>query len=67
MPEQGGTMELGEEPEPEGTDGFSSAPTTPLPVLGRGIPHHLDLDHQVGIDYLSEVCTLPIVEKNSFL
>ena len=44
MSEQGGTMELGEAPEPGGTDDFASAPTTPLPVLpvlGRGIPRQL--------------------------
>ena len=28
-------------PEPGGTDDFDSAPTTPLPVLGRGIPRQL--------------------------
>ena len=39
MPEQRGAMELGEDPDPRGTGGFSSAPTTPMPVLGMGIPH----------------------------
>ena len=34
-------MELGEVPEPGRTDGFASAPTTPLPALGRGISHQL--------------------------
>ena len=37
MPEQGGTMDLEEVSEPVGTDDNESAPTTPLPVLGRGI------------------------------
>ena len=32
-------MELGEAPQAGGTDDFASAPTTPLPVLGRKIPH----------------------------
>ena len=41
MPEQGGTMELGEAPEARGAGDFSSARTTPLPVLGRGISHQL--------------------------
>ena len=41
IPELGGTMELGEDHEPSGTGVFSSAPTTPLPALGRGIPHQL--------------------------
>ena len=40
-PEQGGTMKLGDPPKPGGTNYFASAPTTPLPVLGRGIPHQL--------------------------
>ena len=34
-------MELGEAPEPRGTDDFFSAPTTPLAVLGRIILHQL--------------------------
>ena len=34
-------MELGEAPEPGRPDYFASAPTTPLSVLGRGIPHQL--------------------------
>ena len=34
-------MGLEEAPEPGGTDDYESAPTTPLPVLGRGIPHQL--------------------------
>ena len=37
VPEQGGTLE--DAPELGGTEDFVSAPTTPLPVLGRGIPH----------------------------
>ena len=41
MPEQGRTVDLKEAPEPGGTDVYESAPTTPLPVLGRGIPHQL--------------------------
>ena len=32
-------MELGETPEPGGLDGFDAGPPTPLPLLGRGIPH----------------------------
>ena len=34
-------MKLGEDPEPRGTGGFSPAPTSPLLVLGSGIPHQL--------------------------
>ena len=34
-------MELGETPEPGGTDDFVSVPTTPLSALGREIPHQL--------------------------
>ena len=34
-------MDLEEAPDPEGTDGYESSPTTPLPVLGRGVPHEL--------------------------
>ena len=34
-------MELGEAPEPGGTDDFASAPTTALPVLGREISHQI--------------------------
>ena len=41
MPEQGATVDLEEAPEPGGTDVYESAPTTPLPVLGRGVPHQL--------------------------
>ena len=41
MPEQGRTMGLGKAPEPGGTDDFASAPTTQLPVSGRGISHQL--------------------------
>ena len=41
MPEQGVTMELGEAPEPGGTGDLTSSSATPLPVLGRGIPHQL--------------------------
>ena len=41
MREQGETRELGEAPEPGGTDDFTSAATTPLPVLGRRIRHQL--------------------------
>ena len=40
VPEQGGTRGL-DAPELGGTEDFVSAPTTPLPVLGRGIPHQL--------------------------
>ena len=32
-------MELGETPEPGGLDEFDSGLPTPLPLLGRGIPH----------------------------
>ena len=45
MPEPGGTSEpeagseLGETPEPGGLDDSDSGPPTPLPLLGRGIPH----------------------------
>ena len=39
MPEHGGTIDLEEVPQPGGTHGYQSAPLTPLPVLGRGIPH----------------------------
>ena len=35
MPEQGGTMELGEALEPGETDAFTSVPTTPLPIFQR--------------------------------
>ena len=41
LPEQGGAEELEDAPEPGGTDGVDSAPTTPLPVLGRGVPHQV--------------------------
>ena len=41
VPEQGGTQGLEEAQELERTEDFVSAPTTPLPVLGRGIPHQL--------------------------
>ena len=41
MPEQGWTMDLEEVSNPGGTDDYESAPTTPLPVLGRGTPHQL--------------------------
>ena len=41
MPEQGGTVDLEEAPELRGADVYESAPTTPLPVLGRRIPHQL--------------------------
>ena len=41
MPEKGGTVDLEEALEPGGMDVYESAPTTPLPVLGRGIPHQL--------------------------
>ena len=41
VPEQGGTQGLEDAPELGGTEDFVSAPTTPLPVLGRGIPHQL--------------------------
>ena len=41
LPEQGGAEELEDVPEPGGADDFDSAPTTPPPVLGRGIPHQL--------------------------
>ena len=34
-------MDLEEAPEPGGTDVYESTPTTPLPVLGTGIPHQL--------------------------
>ena len=34
-------MDLEEAPEPGGTDDYESAPTIPLPVLGRGIPHQI--------------------------
>ena len=41
VPEQGGAQGLEDAPELGGTEDFVSAPTTPLPVLGRGIPHQL--------------------------
>ena len=41
VPEQGGALELEDAPELGGTEDFGSAPTAPLPVLGRGIPHQL--------------------------
>ena len=41
IPRQGGTEGLEDAPEPGGTDDFDPDPTTPLPVLGRGIPHQL--------------------------
>ena len=42
IPELGGTLEMEEASEPGGMDdNVVSAPTTPMPVLGRGIPHQL--------------------------
>ena len=41
-PEQGGAQGLEEAPELGGTEDFSPDPTTPLPRLGRGIPHQLE-------------------------
>ena len=41
MPEQGGTVGLEEALEPGGTGVYESAPTTPLPVLGKRIPRKL--------------------------
>ena len=41
LPEQAGVEELEDAPEAGGTDDVDSAPTTPLPVLGKGIPHQL--------------------------
>ena len=41
VPEQERTMDLEEAPEPGGTDDYESAPTTPLPIMGRGISHQL--------------------------
>ena len=38
---QGGMDELEDAPEQGWTDDFDSAPTTPLPVLGGGIPYQL--------------------------
>ena len=43
--------------EPGGTDDYQSAPTTPLPVLGRRIPHQLcvvSLMTQTGGDCRAE-------------
>ena len=40
-PEQEGTQGLEDAPELGGTEDFVSAPTTPLPVWGRGIHHQL--------------------------
>ena len=40
-PEQGGTQEIEDAPELEGAEDFVFDPTTPLPRLGRGIPHQL--------------------------
>ena len=37
--ELGGAVELGKTPEPGGLDEFDSGLPTPLPLLGRGIPH----------------------------
>ena len=41
LPEQGGAEELEDASDQGGTDDFDSAPTTPLTVSGRGIPHQL--------------------------
>ena len=41
MTQPGGTVDLEEAPGPGGTDDYESGPTTPLLVLGRGIPHQL--------------------------
>ena len=46
--EPGGASELGETPEPGGLDGFDSGPPSPLPLLGRGIPHHGRVTHPAG-------------------
>ena len=50
---QGGMDELEDAPEQGWTDDFDSAPTTPLPVLGGGIPYQLravfpETPHGVG-------------------
>ena len=34
-------MDLEDAPEPGGANAYESAPTTPMPVLGGGIPHQL--------------------------
>ena len=53
-------MELEEVSEPGGTDDYDSAPTTPLPVLGRGNSHQLRVVSpmtQTGGDFQAEgVC-----------
>ena len=58
MPEQGWTMDPEEMSEPEGTDDYESAPTTPLPVLGKGSPHQQRVVSpitQTGCDFQTEV------------
>ena len=64
VPEQGGAQGLEDAPELGGTEDFGSAPTTPLPVLGRGPPHRLravspmtqavSLIQQAGDEFLAE-------------
>ena len=46
--ESGGASELGDTPEPGGLDDFDSAPPTPLPLLGRGIPHRRRVTPPMG-------------------
>ena len=47
--EPGGASELGETPEPGGLDDFDSGPPTPLPLMGRGIPHQRRVTPPAGI------------------
>ena len=57
-------MDLEEVSEPGGTDDYESAPTTPLPVLGRGIPHQLRVVSpmspmtQTGGDFQADIVDL---------
>ena len=61
MPEQGEMIDLEDGSEPGGTDDCEPAPTTPLPVLGREIPHQLcpvSPMTQTGGDFLAEIVEL---------
>ena len=46
--EPGGASELGNTPDPGGLDYFDSGPPTPLPLLGRGIPHQRRVTSPAG-------------------
>ena len=58
IPEQEGTQGIEDAPELDGTEDFVSDPTTPLPRLGRGIPHQLRVVppmRQASGDFQAEV------------